>query len=85
MKNFWKATGIRCLRTFLTTILGVWTADTLITDIDWKATLLAAISTTIYIFVLCIVAGLPEVKYENNLYMNIEEPADSEIKDDENE
>ena len=81
-KTFWKATGVRCLRTFLTTVLGVWTADTLITDIDWKATLLAALSTTIYIFILCIVAGLPEVDYERDLYMNADEPADSEVDDD---
>ena len=84
-KTFWKATGIRCLRTFLTTILGVWTADTLITDIDWKATLLAAISTTTYIFILCIVAGLPEVKAEHSLYQYYDEPIDSEVDEDEDE
>lgn len=61
-KQFWKATVVRLIRTFLTTILGIWTAGTLITDIDWKATLLAAFSATVYIFILCIVAGLPEVK-----------------------
>lgn len=60
-KKFWRAVGIRCLRTFLTTILGVWTAGTLITDVDWKYTLMSAVSTTIYIFITCVVAGLPEV------------------------
>ncbi len=84
MKSFWKATLIRCIRTFLTAILGVWTAGTLITEIDWKATLLAAFSTTVYIFILCIVRGLPEVELENNMYMNEEEPADS-VAEDENE
>lgn len=49
------------MRTFLTTILGVWTAGTLITDVDWKYTLMSAVSTTIYIFITCVVAGLPEV------------------------
>ena len=81
-KTFWKATGIRCLRTFLTTILGVWTAGTLITDIDWKATLMAAFSTTVYIFIVCIVGGLPEVKAEQNLYQYYDEPADSEVEDE---
>lgn len=56
-----RATAIRCLRTFLTTILGVYTADTIITDVDWRTTILAAVSATVYIFILCIVAGLPEV------------------------
>ena len=59
--GFWKATLIRCARTFLTTILGVWTAGELITDVDWKAALLMAASSTIYIFILCLLAGLPEV------------------------
>lgn len=59
--KFWRAVGIRCLRTFLTTILGVWTAGTLITEVDWKYTLMSAVSTTIYIFITCVVAGLPEV------------------------
>lgn len=60
-KQWVKAVAVRCLRTFLSTILGVWTAGTLITDIDWKTTLLAAASSTVYIFIACIVADLPEV------------------------
>ena len=86
-KLFWKATGIRCLRTFLTTILGVWTAGTLITEIDWKATLMAAFSTTTYIFIVCLVGGLPEVKAQQDLYQYHDEPLDSEIigEDDEDE
>lgn len=61
-RNEWiRATSIRCARTFFTTILGVFTADTLITEIDWPSALLAAISATVYILILCIVAGLPEV------------------------
>lgn len=84
-KTFWKATLIRCIRTFLTTILGVWTAGTLITEIDWKAALLAAFSTTVYIFIVCIVGGLPEVKAEQNLYQYHDEPIDSEVEDDEDE
>ena len=62
MKAFWKATAVRLVRTFLTTILGVWTAGTLITDVDWKTTLLSALSATVYILIVCIVGGLPEVK-----------------------
>lgn len=60
-KEWARATAIRCIRTFLTTILGVFTAGTIITDIDWPTTLLAAGSATVYILILCVVAGLPEV------------------------
>ncbi len=81
-KLFWKATLIRCIRTFLTTVLGVWTAGTLITDVDWKATLIGALSATIYIFIACIVGGLPEVKKERHLYQYYDEPEDSEVIDD---
>lgn len=60
-KQWLRATAIRCVRTFITTVLGVFTAGTIITDIDWPTTLLAAASATVYILLLCIVAGLPEV------------------------
>lgn len=63
--DFWKATMIRCARTFLTTILGVWTGGELITDVDWRAALLMAFSSTVYIFILCLLAGLPEVPEED--------------------
>ena len=66
-KEFWKATGVRCLRTFLTTILGVWTGGQLITEVDWKFTFISAISTTAYIFITCVLAGLPEVKLSNDM------------------
>lgn len=60
--KFIKSTAIRCARTFLSTILGVWTAGTLITQIDWKVTLLSACSATAYIFLTCLIGGLPEVE-----------------------
>lgn len=65
-REFWKATVIRLIRTFLTTILGVWTAGQLITDIDWGTTLLSAGSATVYIFILCLAQGLPEVKEDED-------------------
>lgn len=83
-KTFWKATGVRLIRTFLTTILGVWTAGTLITDIDWKTTLISAFSATVYILIVCIVGGLPEVKAKKHLDQYHDEPADSEVDEDEN-
>ena len=64
MKEFWKATGVRCLRTFLVTILACWSSDQLITTVDWRYTLIASVSATVYIFILCVLAGLPEVPIE---------------------
>jgi hypothetical protein len=33
----------------------------MITDVDWKTTIMGAVSATVYIFITCLVAGLPEV------------------------
>lgn len=87
-KEFWKATGIRCLRSFLSVILGARTGDALITDIDWKVTLIAAVSATFWIFIACLLAGLPEVKLSDTLYAIDNDPArtdDDYFEDDEYE
>lgn len=60
--KFIMSTAIRCARTFLTTILGVWTAGTVITEVNWQTTLISAVSATVYIFITCLVGGLPEIK-----------------------
>lgn len=59
--EFWKATGIRALRTFLQVILAVWTAGQLITEVDWKFVLLSACSSAVYSVLTSILTGLPEV------------------------
>lgn len=78
---FWKATAIRCARSFLSVILGAWTGDKLFTDIDWRATLIVAFSTTFYIFLACLYAGLPEVKLNQTLY-DLDNVPDEEEDDD---
>ena len=81
-KEFWKATGIRCARSFISVVLGAQAGSNLITEIDWKSTLILATSTTFWIFLACILAGLPEVEYAEHVYMSKEEPEDSYIGDD---
>lgn len=80
-RKFWKATLIRAVRTFLQVILAVWTAGTLITDVDWKMLLLSAVSASIYSVLTSLLTGLPEVDYEKHIYMSAEEPEDSEVED----
>lgn len=80
-KQFWKATAIRAIRTFLQVVLAVWTAGTLITEVDWKMLLLSAVSASIYSVLTSILTGLPEVDYEKHIYMSKEEPDDSEVED----
>lgn len=86
-KEFWKATAIRCARSFISVIMGVWTVDTLVTEIDWKATLLAAFSTTFYIFLACLLAGLPEVRLADTLIALDNDPyyEEEDVEDDDEE
>lgn len=82
-KQFWKATAIRAVRTFLQVVLAVWTAGTLITEVDWKMLLLSAVSASIYSVLTSLLTGLPEVDYAQHIYMSADEPADSWIEEEE--
>ena len=66
--EFWKAAGVRALRTFIQVILAVWTAGQLITEVDWKLVLLSAFSSAVYSMLTSILAGLPEVQLADTLY-----------------
>ena len=66
--EFWKAAGIRAIRTFIQVILAVWTAGQLITEVDWKFVLLSAFSSAVYSMLTSILAGLPEVALTDTIY-----------------
>lgn len=77
-RDFWKAAGIRALRTFIQVILAVWTAGQLITEVDWKFLLLSAFSSAVYSILTSILAGLPEVSLTDTLYALDNEPYDED-------
>lgn len=81
--DFWKAAGIRALRTFIQVILAVWTAGQLITDVEWKFVLLSAFSSAVYSLLTSILAGLPEVALTDTLYAldNVPNEDDEEMDD----
>lgn len=82
--KFWKSALIRALRTFIQVILAVWTAGQLITEVDWKFLLMSAFSSAVYSLLTSILAGLPEVDYENALIQLSElreEPRIDEVQD----
>ena len=82
--EFWKAAGVRALRTFLQVILAVWTAGQLITEVDWRFLLMSAFSSAVYSLLTSILAGLPEVQLADTLYSldNVgEEDADMWVED----
>ena len=80
--EFWKAAGIRALRTFIQVILAVWTAGQLITEVDWKFLLLSAFSSAVYSILTSILSGLPEVNLTDTLYALDNEPYDEEEEED---
>ena len=82
-KEFWKAAGVRAIRTFLQVILAVWTAGQLITEVDWKFVILSAFSSAVYSLLTSILAGLPEVSLTGTLYALDNDPYDED--DDEEE
>lgn len=79
MGEFMKATAIRCLRTFLSTLLVCIGEGTLITEVDWEKSLLISISATVVIFITCILGGLPEVKSANELLEDEVDDDDVEV------
>ena len=81
--EFWKAAGVRALRTFIQVILAVWTAGQLITEVDWKMVLLSAFSASVYSLLTSILAGLPEVNTLNTLYALDNEPDEEDEEGDE--
>lgn len=81
--EFWKAAGVRALRTFIQVILAVWTAGQLITEVDWKFVLLSAFSSAVYSLLTSILAGLPEVALTDTLYALDNEPDEGDEEEDE--
>lgn len=80
--DFWKAAGIRALRTFIQVILGVWSAGQLISEVDWKLVLLSAFSASVYSLLTSVLSGLPEVNLTDTLYALDNEPYDEEEEED---
>lgn len=92
-KTFWKATAIRAIRTTCQALasmlpVGMVITPAMIQALDWSIiyVILAWLGTGILAGVASVLTsigtGLPEVEYEHDAYMNMEEPEDSEVKDE---
>lgn len=76
-KEFWKATGIRALRTFCQTAVATIGTSAVISEVDWKMVISASLLAGLLSVLTSISTGLPEVEYTQHSYMSIEEPLDS--------
>lgn len=83
MNTFIKASLIRCIRTICQTAVAVIGTAFVLSDVNWLAVVSASLLAGILSILTSVAAGLPEVDYEQHLYMSVDEPHDSEVTDDE--
>lgn len=92
MYNFWKAAGIRCIKTICQTLVsmlpvGVVITPAIIQGLDWSVVYViaswfgTALLAGLVSILTSIATGLPEVEYSEHIYMSAEEPADAEVKE----
>lgn len=62
-KKWWRAAGIRCVKTMAQSAIGVIGASVILSDVDWLVAVSAAGLAGI-LSLLTSVAGLPEVSEE---------------------
>lgn len=82
MNTFIKASLIRALRTICQTAVAVIGSSFVISEVDWWTVASASLLAGILSILTSVATGLPEVEYEHDAYMNMEEPEDSEVPDD---
>lgn len=64
MKKFWKAAGIRALKTVAQAALGSISAAAVLSEVNWIEALSAAVLAGIISILTSVITGLPEVEAE---------------------
>lgn len=82
MSTFIKSALIRAIRTVCQTAVAMIGTAVVLSDVNWVAVVSASILAGILSLLTSVATGLPEADYEMALYMNHDEPEDSEIEDE---
>ena len=82
MNTFIKASIIRAIRTVCQTAVAVIGTAFVLADVNWWAVVSASLLAGILSILTSVATGLPEVEYEQHLYQYYDEPADSEVEDE---
>lgn len=82
MNTFIKASLIRCIRTICQTAVAVIGTAFVLSDVNWWAVVSASLLAGILSILTSVATGLPEVEYEQHIYMSQEEPDDAEVDED---
>ena len=64
--EFWKAAGIRALRTMCQTAIATIGTSVMLTDVNWQAVASASVLAGILSFLTSIATGLPEVEEKHD-------------------
>lgn len=83
MNTFIKASIIRAIRTICQTAVAVIGTAFVLSDVNWWAVVSASLLAGILSILTSVATGLPEVDYEQHLYMSADEPDDAEVDDGE--
>ena len=82
MNNFIKWALIRAIRTICQTAVAVIGTAFVLSDVNWWAVVSASLLAGILSILTSVATGLPEADYEQHLYMQADEPIDSEVEDE---
>lgn len=63
--KWWKAAGVRAVRTVAQTAIGIIGASVVLSDVNWVTVASASVLAGV-LSLLTSVAGLPEIKEDNN-------------------
>ena len=81
--DFWKAVGIRALRTICQTAVATIGTAAVIADVDWKMVISASLLAGLLSVLTSIATGLPEVDLAQTLYALDNDPEEYEEEDEE--
>lgn len=83
MSAFVRATIIRAIRTVCQTAVATIGSSVVISDVHWGVVVSASLLAGLLSVLTSIATGLPEADYEEYINMDVEEPDDAEIIEDE--
>lgn len=85
MNNFIKYALIRAIKTVCQAAIGLIPASAVISEVDWRLVASASILAGIVSILTSIATGLPEADYDEYINMDVAEPDDAEIFEDDDE